>query len=204
MNRVYSVYFFCVTLSALYGIEWNPSYLTTLLLTNVYYTAGEYLFHRITFHSPVRFPALSLAHSKHHDQPTNEKRLFIPIAVTLMNDVFFIAVNAYLKTNILHFISASHLSYLAFEVSHYASHLPLSYVPLPSRLIAFHHHHHANDQMNYGFTTPAWDLLFGTSSHFSIKHYPLCYVPLSIVSFLHRRTILLLLSLIGFYWIIVK
>ena len=187
-----------VTITCIYGIELNFSYILTFLLTNIYYTAGEYFFHKVTFHNPDYFFTLSKSHSKHHDQPTNEKRLFIPIIVTLINDILFILINYFCYSNIIHFISASHFSYLLFEIAHYSSHIP-NYILLPKRLISFHNHHHYNDTKNYGFTTPFWDLLFNTSSNFSIYYYPLCYIPISIISFLSIEEITVMSNIIYLY-----
>lgn len=200
MNYYYQYYFTFVAATSLYGFEWSIDYLYTFLLTNMYYTTGEYLFHRFTFHHPTHFQTLTKAHSKHHDQPTNQKRLFIPIAVTFCNDLLFILLSYLFNTgNLLHFISSSHLSYLLFEASHYASHLPSNWLYLPKRLISFHHHHHYQPTMNFGFTTPAWDILFHTSSHFSLYHYPFSFLPLSILSFLSIHEITILSNLIYIY-----
>jgi Fatty acid hydroxylase superfamily len=200
MNSSYKYYFTFVTITSIYGFEFSLDYLYALLLTNLYYTAGEYIFHRFTFHNPTYFSGLTHAHSKHHDQPTNEKRLFIPIIVTLFNDLFFILIGYLFNFyNLLHFISASHLSYLLFEASHYASHLPSSFLYLPKRLLAFHHHHHHQPTMNFSFTTPAWDIFFKTSSSFSLYYYPLSFLPISILSFLSIQEIVVLSNLIYLY-----
>jgi sterol desaturase/sphingolipid hydroxylase (fatty acid hydroxylase superfamily) len=184
MNLIYKTYFSFVFALFIYGFEFNTNYLLTFLFTNMYYTGGEYLFHRLTFHNSDYFPKLTKSHSKHHDEPTNERRLFIPIAVTITNDILFALLNYMLNMNVMYFISASHLSYLLFEASHYASHIPNNYLILPNRLVAFHNHHHHDPTINFGFTTPAWDIMFGTASNFPISKYPFSRIPLSIVSFI--------------------
>jgi len=200
MNSSYKYYFTLIGLTSIYGFEFNIDYLWAFLTTNLYYTAGEYIFHRFTFHNPNHFKTLTHSHSKHHDQPTNEKRLFIPIVVTLCNDLFFILLG-YLwnLSNLLHYLSASHLSYLLFEASHYASHIPSSFLYLPKRQLSFHHHHHHQSHMNFGFTTPAWDILFKTSSYFSLYYYPFSFLPISILSFLSINEIVVVSNLIYLY-----
>jgi hypothetical protein len=199
MSLLYNFYFTFVFILFIYGFKCNIHYLCTFLVTNMYYTLGEYVFHRFTFHNSILSPALTRSHSKHHDQPTNEKRLFIPITVTLLNDILFIFINYMCNMNVLYFLSASHLSYLLFEASHYTSHIPNLFIYLPKRLVSFHTHHHFDSTKNFGFTSPTWDIIFQTSSSFSLYYYPLSYIPISIISFLSISEIVILSNLIYIY-----
>jgi hypothetical protein len=129
------------------------------------------------------------------------RRLFIPIPVTLINDMFLASLAFhFIHTYWMSVVSAAHISYLCFELSHYSSHQFNSKI-IPSRLPAFHQNHHrhcdskpsfdsapkpepsvenkpethmALNEFNFGFTTPAWDIIFGTSSgKFKLRQYPL-------------------------------
>lgn len=176
-STTYIIYFLTVFITAIAWLELSWTYLLYFVVVNSYFTLGEYLIHRFVFHhlSPR-------AHQKHHDDPTKFSRLFIPIPVTLVNNgiLFLIA-----KDNVYMIMSAAHLSYLLFEWAHYASHYPMTQLILPSRLISFHHSHHTNNTHNFGFTTPFWDIVFGTSSaQFKWSDYPLSCLPISVLSFI--------------------
>jgi hypothetical protein len=211
MSTMHSVYFVLVLASAVPGMEVSFHYLFILLAVNAYFNFGEYMIHKYVFHNPSTIPSVYKAHWKHHEAPTMLRRLFIPIPVTLINDVFLAAIAFhFLPASWMSVVSAAHLSYLCFELSHYCSH-QIDCKIIPSRLPAFHqnHHHHCDsnpstnighkteshstikpeaplklNEFNFGFTTPAWDILFGTSSgKFKLQQYPLCFLPISILSF---------------------
>ena len=195
----WGVYFTWVSLVAGYGMEATPDYLLTLCLVNTYYTLGEYLFHRFTFHAPHRFPGITRLHAKHHQQPDHPNRLFIPIWITLFNDILLACLVHLCGGRVLSWLSAAHVSYLLFEYAHYGTHLPDTGRLLPARLTAFHHYHHVVDSVHYAFTTPYWDILFGTtrrSDSFTLQNYPLSWLPLSVVSFLSCNELHVLIRLI--------
>ncbi len=220
------MYFALVFASAVPGMEISIDYLFILLAVNAYFNFGEYMIHKYVFHSPSAIPSVYKAHWKHHEAPTMLRRLFIPIPVTLINDILLAAVAFhFLTASWMSVVSAAHISYLCFELSHYCSHQIESKI-IPSRLPAFHqnHHHHCDskpttdfahkpeshlaskaswarhgiqissatkpetqlklNEFNFGFTTPAWDIIFGTSSgKFKLQKYPFCILPISILSF---------------------
>lgn len=195
----WGVYFTWVSLIAGYGMEATPDYLLTLCLVNTYYTLGEYLFHRFTFHAPHRFPGITRLHAKHHQQPDHPNRLFIPMRITLFNDVLLACVVYLCGGRVLSWLSAAHVSYLLFEYAHYGTHLPHTGRLLPARLTAFHHYHHVVDSVHYAFTTPYWDILFGTtrrSDSFQLRDYPLSWLPLSVVSFLSCNELQVLTNMV--------
>lgn len=192
-------YFTWVGLVAGYGAECSWDYLLTFGLVNTYYTLGEYLFHRFTFHAPNTFPAITRIHAKHHQQPDHPNRLFIPIKVTLCNDAFLAGMVYLMGGSILLWLSAAHISYLLFEYAHYGTHSSDTGSLLPARLTAFHHYHHVVDSLHFAFTTPYWDILFGTTRHpdsFKLRDYPLSWLPLSVISFLSINELQVLTNLI--------
>lgn len=183
----WGIYFSWVALLGVYGMEWSLDYWITLCITNMYYTLGEYLFHRYTFHSPERFPKITRLHQKHHDVPSHPDRLFIPISITFVNDMVLGMVVYLLGGSVFKWLSSAHVSYLLFEYAHYGTHSSRFQTLLPRRLIAFHHYHHEDATCHYAFTTPYWDILFGTvpsSNRFSFYEYPLAWLPFSVLSFL--------------------
>ena len=195
----WGVYFTWVGMIAGYGMEATPDYLLTFCLVNTYYTLGEYLFHRFTFHAPERFPVVTRLHAKHHQQPDHPNRLFIPMRVTLLNDALLACVVYLMGGSVLTWLSAAHVSYLLFEYAHYGTHLPNTGRLLPARLTAFHHYHHVVDSVHFAFTTPYWDILFGTTRRpdsFTLRDYPLSWLPLSVISFLSCNELQVLTNLI--------
>lgn len=200
MTVWWGAYFTWVGLVAGYGAEYSWDYLVTFGLVNTYYTLGEYLFHRFTFHSHEQFPVITRIHAKHHQEPDHPNRLFIPIKVTLLNDILLACIVYLCGGRILSWLSAAHVSYLLFEYAHYTTHIPnMGLINLPSRLTAFHHYHHVANTLHFAFTTPYWDILFGTirsPSAFRLRDYPLSWLPLSVVSFLSRNELQVLTNLI--------
>jgi len=195
----WSLYFMWVGLVAVYGFEPTCDYFLILCLVNSYYTLGEYIFHRHTFHSPDKFPTITRLHAKHHEIPENQNRLFIPISVTLFNDMILAGVVYLLGGVVTTWLSAAHFSYLLFEYAHYSTHSSTLGSLLPARLIAFHHYHHVLDSVHFAFTTPYWDILFGTTRRtdsFRLQDYPLSWLPLSVVSFLSRNELQVVTNLI--------
>lgn len=193
------LYFTWVGMVAAYGFEPTYDYFLTLCIVNSYYTLGEYLFHRYTFHSPDKFPTITRLHAKHHEAPEHQNRLFIPIPITFCNDLLLAGIIYGLGGVITKWLSAAHLSYLLFEYAHYGTHSSIISWLLPARLIAFHHYHHVLDSVHYAFTTPYWDILFGTtrrSDSFRLYDYPLSWLPLSVISFLSRNELQIVTNLI--------
>jgi len=180
----YFLYFTSVFLVFLYGFEFSFIYMKTFIVVNTYYTFGEYIFHRFTFHSEL-FYNISRGHLKHHKDPHNDRAFFIPIPITLFNDILIFGIMMICNDSldkIIRVISCAHLSYLLFELSHYGTHYRLPY--LPKRLLGFHEYHHHESRCNFGFTTPSWDILFGTCNPLALDIYPLSFLPISIISFL--------------------
>jgi len=187
---VYQLYFLSVFLTGIYGCynfyntEGFLTYLFVFCIVNSYYTFGEYVIHRYLFHN-----LFEKLHNKYHKEPKKYYRLFIPIHITLLNDIMLCLISYFLFPRFFSGImSSAHFSYLLFEATHYVAHYSseskLSFL-FPKRLISFHYFHHTDDDYNYGFTTPFWDILFEKNkSRFPFKEYPLSIFPLSVVSFL--------------------
>ena len=182
---LYKIYFSTILISAIYFLSISTlpvySHLCIFLLINSYYTLGEYIIHKYLFHDMIKE-----IHKKHHDDPMKYYRLFIPIRVTVFNDILlFLFGWTFFHDYLLPIMASAHLSYLLFEYCHYSSHYKnCTFLP-PRRLIAFHHLHHFNERGHFGFTTPFWDIVFGTTTHtFPLSYYPLSFLPISVISFL--------------------
>jgi hypothetical protein len=208
---VYKLYFTGIFLSALYflytSFQYNLSiylFLLCFFTIHIYYTFGEYIIHKYFFHKIFKN-----IHQKHHEDPKKYYRLFIPIKITLINELILFCVSYfisyYLFGNIFilyPILSSAHFSYLLFEFSHYISHYysHYSHYLFPKRVVSFHNFHHINDNYHFGFTTPFWDIVFGTCKNkFDFTEYPLSFIPLSIVSFLHVEQIVVLSNIFYIY-----
>ena len=150
------------------------------------WTFQEYIAHRFLMH---HFEPVKKQHFKHHENPTNESKIFIPIFMTLL----FSLINLYpihflfgYKIMMVNF-SSFVLCYFSFEYTHWATHcLPNS--QLLKGPIMFHTIHHVTDYdkqnvKNFGFTSATWDLLFNTCDlHTKNKKYNyLLYIPIPII-----------------------
>jgi len=212
----YKWYFFYILLSSSFFflhayLKLNISIYTFLIcffIINIYYTFAEYIIHRYFFHD-----ILKNIHKKHHDEPKQYYRLFIPIKITLINE-FILACTSYLlsyyfcgnEIAVYPILLSARLSYLLFEFSHYVSHYYSYYSKnfisyfIPKRLVSFHQFHHIDDNYHFGFTTPFWDILFNTcKNRFDITEYPLCFLPISIISFINVEQLVTLSNIFYLY-----
>jgi sterol desaturase/sphingolipid hydroxylase (fatty acid hydroxylase superfamily) len=137
------------------------------------WTFGEYTLHRFVFHFPPRTPTMEritfLFHGVHHAQPNLKTRLVMPPVVSIplalmfygLFSLMFTALNAPLW--IAPTFAGTVMGYLAYDLTHYATH----HWPLKGRYLKFlkkHHmlHHFKTENARYGVTSPAWDYVFHT------------------------------------------
>lgn len=157
------------------------------------WTFTEYTMHRFVFHAPPRverevrelaeslpadepvMPAIRgarhlfyfIAHGVHHDFPNDSKRLVMPpsvsIPLALIFYGLFVLVFGGYRTPALFagFISG----YLVYDTVHYAVHHFSLRNPVLLYLKKLHFRHHYGDSaMDFGVSTPAWDVVWGTLS----------------------------------------
>ena len=134
------------------------------------WTLVEYLVHRLLFHVESRSPAVQrlvyLYHGRHHDYPSDTRRLIIsptftiPVAALLYGLFWLLAgypAAAPLFAGLV-------LGYLAYETLHFLVHNGYLRNWWLMRQWRRYHlgHHYRDDTAAYGVTTPLWDYVFGS------------------------------------------
>ncbi len=133
------------------------------------WTLFEYTLHRVVFHLDRLVPRAArfcfMMHGSHHLDPNDAGRRLTPPVVSLpiFAVVLGIARAALGQDEGLVFAGVFGLSYVAYDMMHYACHA----WRLPGRIGAYlkrHHlaHHYVDDHRNFGVTSPVWDAVFGT------------------------------------------
>lgn len=132
----------------------------------VAWTLIEYVAHRYLFHWTPRNPNLAravyLVHRYHHDFPNERSRNMFPLVVSLpMALAIWIVIWAALPRDAAPLaFSMIVLCFTAYDVVHYAHHLPTPYLPILRRRHMLHHFR--DPDANFGVTTSLWDRVFGT------------------------------------------
>src|SRR5512146_1829496 len=138
------------------------------------WTLAEYTLHRFLFHhkptSPQQERIFFLFHGIHHAQPQVKTRLVMPLPVSLpaaliswglMNLVVGVLLRA--PQWVAPLMSGFLLGYLAYDLTHYATHhwaMRSGY----AKYIKRHHmkHHYKAPSTRFGVSSPLWDWVFRT------------------------------------------
>jgi len=140
----------------------------------ILWTFAEYTLHRFLFHhkptSPRQERIFFLFHGIHHAQPQVKTRLVMPFPVSipmavLFFGLFYLILGAVLKSPewVAPLMSGFLVGYLAYDLTHYATH----HFPMRSgyaKYIKRHHmlHHYRDPATRFGVSSPIWDWVFGT------------------------------------------
>ncbi len=138
------------------------------------WTFSEYTLHRFLFHhkptGPRQERIFFLFHGVHHAQPQVKTRLVMPLPVSLpMALIFFglfsLVVGSLLKSPewVAPLMSGFLIGYLAYDLTHYATH----HLPMRAgyaKYIKRHHmaHHYKDPDSRFGVSSPLWDFVFQT------------------------------------------
>lgn len=132
------------------------------------WTVSEYFLHRFVFHPPQTnafFRWLYFyAHGIHHEAMNDATRLVLPPALSLpLAYLFYTLFQALFPEVYLSLFSGFLVGYLVYDYLHFASHfyaLPFDWF----KAIKKNHmrHHNVDSSKNFGFTSPVFDILFGT------------------------------------------
>ena len=147
-----------------------PGFLAGLIL----WTFAEYILHRFLFHhkptSPRQERIFFLFHGIHHAQPQVKTRLVMPFPVSipmaaLFFGMFYLILGVVLKSPqwVAPLMSGFLVGYLAYDLTHYATH----HFPMRSgyaKYIKRYHmqHHYKDSATRFGVSSPMWDWVFGT------------------------------------------
>lgn len=147
-----------------------------VLLGIFIWTFAEYTLHRFVFHYEPKTPAQEkiffLFHGVHHAQPQLKTRLVMPPVVSvplafLFYGLFYLIVARLL--GLAHWVAPLFagfiLGYLAYDLTHYATHhFPMRWGFL-KYLKRYHMmHHYKTPNARFGVSSPLWDFVFGTTA----------------------------------------
>jgi len=139
------------------------------------WTFLEYNIHRFFFHfcpkTPWQERIVFLFHGVHHAQPRLKTRLVMPPAASLpMGVVVFFLFNLVIGRLLgqTHWVgpvlSGMTVGYLAYDLTHYATHhFPMRWGAY-FRFLKRHHmlHHYKTPDQRFGVSSPFWDWVYGT------------------------------------------
>jgi len=138
------------------------------------WTPTEYLLHRFVFHFKPHTPRQErlafLFHGVHHAQPQCKTRLVMPVVVSIpLAAVFYLlfwlvfskllAAPLWVGPTFTGFL----IGYLAYDLTHYATHhFPMRHGY--AKFLKRHHmrHHYKTPYARFGVSSALWDYAFGT------------------------------------------
>jgi sterol desaturase/sphingolipid hydroxylase (fatty acid hydroxylase superfamily) len=138
------------------------------------WTLSEYLLHRFVFHYRPRRSwqeqVVFLFHGIHHAQPQCKTRLVMPPAVSVPLAFVFYALFYGIVGKLLQspdwvdpLVSGFILGYLAYDLTHYATHHFSMRSGIWKYLKRYHmQHHYKTPDQRFGVSSPVWDHVFGT------------------------------------------
>ena len=153
----------------------SPLYLVIgFLLGILLWSFTEYSLHRFVFHHKPRSirqeRIIFLFHGIHHAQPQCKTRLVMPPAVSIpISLVYFGLLSLILGTLlgipqwIWPIYSGLTVGYLAYDLTHYATHHFAMRHGIFKFLKRYHmQHHYKTPNQRFGVSSPLWDMVFGT------------------------------------------
>ena len=139
------------------------------------WTLGEYTLHRLLFHYNARSEKAKriffLFHGVHHAQPQDKTRLVMPFPVSIplalvFYGLFYLILGVLLKASqwVNPLTAGFMVGYLAYDLTHYATH----HFPMRSgyaKYLKRYHmaHHYKDPNTRYGVSSPLWDFVFRTA-----------------------------------------
>jgi sterol desaturase/sphingolipid hydroxylase (fatty acid hydroxylase superfamily) len=144
------------------------------LLGVLLWSFTEYTLHRFVFHYKPRSPRqeriVFLFHGIHHAQPQCKTRLVMPPAVSVPLSLIYYGLLSLILGSLLGIpqwiwpiYSGLVIGYLAYDLTHYATH----HFPMRRGILKFlkrYHmqHHYKTPDQRFGVSSPLWDVVFGT------------------------------------------
>lgn len=156
----------------------------------VMWTLTEYVIHRFVFHPPqwveddtrrilsrlpldqAAMPAMPtfrhkfyfLVHGVHHDYPNDSRRLVMPPSVSIpLAILFFLVFRAAFGADAPAMFAGFVAGYLIYDVTHYLTHNGGAHTAYGRYQRKRHfRHHYADSTRDFGVSSPAWDVVWGT------------------------------------------
>ncbi len=131
------------------------------------WTLVEYCLHRAFFHmrpsSPARRVTSFIVHRHHHVAPNDRDHLVATPLYSLGLFALLLALYTPLGPARFALLAGSTLGYLAYEAAHWQIHHGRRRGRIARALRRHHLRHHFSDPaLNYGISSPLWDLAFRT------------------------------------------
>ena len=169
-----------VTVLLVYGAMTAPAgqfpfYMPLGFLAGLFlWTLAEYSLHRFLFHhkptNPRQERIFFLFHGIHHAQPQVKTRLVMPFPVAIplaavFFGLFYLVLGILLKAPqwVAPLMAGFLIGYLAYDLTHYATHHFAMRSGYAKFLKRYHMQHHYKDpNTRFGVSSPVWDWVFGT------------------------------------------
>lgn len=155
--------------------EGFPTYIPAGIVLGLFlWTISEYLLHRFVFHfqphQAWQERIIFLFHGIHHAQPQCKTRLVMPPAVSVPLAAVFYGLFYGIVGNVLRaptwvdpLVAGFILGYLAYDLTHYATHHFPMRKGIWKYLKRYHmQHHYKTPNQRFGVSSPIWDHVFGT------------------------------------------
>lgn len=138
------------------------------------WTFSEYNLHRFIFHFRPRNETqeriIYLFHGVHHHQPQCKTRLVMPPVVSIPMAAIFYGLFTLILGGLLHqpqwvrpMVAGFTIGYLAYDLTHYATHHFAMRNGIWKYLKRYHMmHHYKTPDQRFGVSSPLWDIVYGT------------------------------------------
>jgi sterol desaturase/sphingolipid hydroxylase (fatty acid hydroxylase superfamily) len=138
------------------------------------WTLAEYTLHRFVFHFKARSPkqerVIFLFHGVHHAYPQDKTRLVMPPPVSIPLALVFFGLFSLILGVLLHawlwiapMLVGFIIGYLAYDLTHYATHHFAMRSGAAKWLKRYHmQHHYKTPNARFGVSSPLWDFIFRT------------------------------------------
>lgn len=148
--------------------------LAAFLIGLVIWSFAEYNLHRFIFHFRPRNEnqerIIYLFHGVHHHQPQCKTRLVMPPVVSIPMAAVFYGLFTLILSGLLHqpewirpMVSGFTIGYLAYDLTHYATHHFAMRHGIWKYLKRYHMmHHYKTPDQRFGVSSPLWDIVYGT------------------------------------------
>jgi hypothetical protein len=159
---------------------WNPIWNA---IGVVLFTWYEYVSHRFILHYTNDGQLYHYLHGNHHLKP-HGKSIHIPILYTTVSSLFYFYVLSYISYQAAwNAMTAYQVCYIIFEHIHMEVHHPHWFQREYTFRISHMYHHTVNKNKGYAFTTPTWDILYGTFPTEVLAYNWFAYLPIPVISF---------------------
>ena len=132
------------------------------------FTLAEYLVHRYLYHMETNTDSKKrlqyIFHGVHHDYPKDKTRLAMPPAASLIISAILMGIfYLFMRNWVFAFLPGFLTGYSLYILMHYVIH---AFKPPKNifRWLWIYHgiHHHKDDTVAFGVSSPLWDFVFGT------------------------------------------